>query len=482
MSKTFGKQKAAPSTLQITRQRANQTLDAGEFPTAIALANDALKIDPNDADMLYVLGWGLVQNGALQPGAIKLRQAIGRDPSHIKTLCALAEFHRITSEPEKGIEYADRAIALTESIRPLSIKVACLASLGRYQEAADLLAPRAKKEDAELTAVVAYSDLADALGHAEEGIELIQKALEKPIFNKGARNGALYILGRLLDKVGRYDEAFDAFQRANNMNKPGPRFEIDGIKSLWTREAIQNAKKCRFSSDRPVLVVGMPRSGTTLTERIIAAHPKGAGVGEQTLLLEVAKVDPAQLTQAMVDAGGKRYLDMLDRLGGKSALRVVDKMPDNYQVLCIAACMIPGARVIHCLRDPRDTCLSCYFQNFGVRHLYTTDLAEVAYRYVVHLNLMKHWREATDLPILELKYEELVADPETQVRRMLDFLGLPFDERCLEFHRSKKLVATASRDQVRQPLYKTSVARWERYKDHIGPMLDVLREGGAITD
>jgi len=482
MSNAFGHTQAATSTHQLTRRRALQTLDAGEYPTAISLANEALKVAPNDPDMLYALGWALIQNGALQPGAIKLRQALGRDPAHVPTLCALGEHHRIVGEPEKSIELLDRAIALTDIARPLIIKVACLAGLGRYEEAAELLAPKAFAEGAELSVVVAYADLTEALNRPEEGVELIRKALERPTFNWGARNGALYILGRLLDKLGRYDEAFDAFSRANAMRKPGARFEFAPLLEAWTREAVRDVKKSRFRSERPVLVVGMPRSGTTLTERIIGAHPKASGVGEQTLLLEIARADPASITQAMVDAGGKRYLDMLDRLGGKTALRVVDKMPDNYQALCVAACMIPGARVIHCLRDPRDTCLSCYFQNFGTRHLYTTDLVEIAHRYVAHLKLMRHWREVTDLPILELHYERLVADPEAQVRRVLDFLGLAFDERCLEFHRSKRTVSTASRDQVRQPLYTSSVARWERYKDHIGPMLDVLREGGAITD
>ncbi len=482
MSSIFGNTQGRPNAQQLTRQRAEQTLDAGEYATAVALARDALKLTPNDPDMLYVLGWGLIQAGELQPGAIKLRQALGRDPTHLKALCAMGEYFRITGSPDKSLEFLDRAIALTNTLRPITLKSSCLANLGRYQEAADLLAPRARADDAELSAVVAYADITEALKRPEEGVELLEKALEKPVFHKGARNGALYVLGRLLDKIGRYDDAFDAFARANKMYKTGPRFEIDGIKNLWTREAFEGACKSRVRSEKPVLIIGMPRSGTTLSERIIAAHPKAAGVGEQIMMLELAKFHPDKLTHAQADAGARRYIEMLDRLGGKNATRVVDKMPDNYQVLGPVACFLPDVRVIHCLRDPRDTCLSCYFQNFGSRHLYAVDLEEVAHRYVTHLELVRHWREVTGLEILELYYEQLVADPETQVTRVLEFLGLPFDEKCLDFHRSKKTVSTASRDQVRQPLYKSSVARWERYKDHIGPMLDVLREGGAISD
>ncbi len=467
---------------KLTRERARTTLQAGEWNTAAGLARDALKVTPNDPEMLFTYGWALFQSGNLQLGSIKLRQALGRSPDNPHILAGLGEYHRVVGEPEKAIEYLDRALAVSDHLRPLTLKCSCLAQLGRYEEAAALIEPRARAKDAPLNIVVAFADLTEALKRPEDGIELLQEALKQPLFHKGVRLSAMYVLGRLLDKVGRYDEAFAAYDRANKMSTPGPRFEIDGIKEMWTAEAYQKAVKSRVRTDRPVLVVGMPRSGTTLTESIIAAHPKAAGVGEQLLMLDLSHFEPAKLTQAQADAGAKRYHEMLDRLGSPKAKRVVDKMPDNYQILGPAGCYLPDVRVVHCMRDPRDNCLSCFFQNFGPRHLYSVDLEECAHRYVTHLELTRHWREVTDLPVLEFKYEELTADPEAQVRRLLDFLGLDFDEKCLEFHRSKRTVSTASRDQVRQPIYKSSVARWQRYEKHIGPMLDVLREGGAIDD
>ena len=465
----------------VTRRRAMQMIQLGEFDTAMNLATDALKTRPRDAQMLWIQGEALVGLARLTEGAIKLRQSLSIHPENDTALCSLAEVHRMFGETDKALELINRARACPTSTRPFTLTASILADRGEYQKAADLLEPMLKDPNADLRLAVAYGDLCIALKKPEEGVELLRRSLERPELHTGVRSGALFVLGRLLDRVGDYDAAFNAFNRANEMWTCREEQKADMIFEQWSAEVIAAAPRSRPKTDRCVLVVGMPRSGTTLTERVISAHPDAVGVGESQLLMSMRRATTApDLTQASVDTMCKSYLDMLARDGSKTARRVVDKMPDNYQNLGLAARVLPGCRVVWCQRDPRDVCLSCYFQNFGTRHEYTCDLELTAHRYLLHMRLMNHWIEATDLPVHILRYEELVSDLESQVRSLLAFLDLPYNEACLAPHKSKAQVSTASRDQVRQPIYATSKARWKRYEKFIGPMAEILREGGAL--
>jgi tetratricopeptide (TPR) repeat protein len=466
---------------EVTRRRAVQMIEMGQFETALTLANDAIKARPRDAQMLWVQGEALIGLGRLVEGAIKFRQCLGVHPEHVQALCSLAEVHRMLGETDKALELVGKARQISDEVRPITMTASIRADRGEYALAAEMLEPMVRADNPDTRLVVAYADLCIALKQPEVGIELLEAALARGELHTGVRSGALFILGRLLDRVGRYDEAFDAFQRANAMRTNNEEQRADGIFEQWSAQDIANAPRARVKTDRAVLIVGMPRSGTTLTESVIAAHPKAAGVGESQLLMNMRRgTSAADLTRASVDAMAKRYTEMLAREGSKTAKRVVDKMPDNYQNLGLAQCVLPECRVVWCQRDPRDICLSCYFQNFGARHAYTCDLEAIAQRYVLHTQLMDHWIKVTDLPVHILKYEELVADFETQVRALLDFLDLPFDEKCMAPHKATRQVSTASRDQVRQPVYASSTARWKRYEKHIAPMVKVLEAGGVL--
>jgi hypothetical protein len=168
---------------------------------------------------------------------------------------------------------------------------------------------------------------------------------------------------------------------------------------------------------------------------------------------------------------------MLSR-AAPTATHVVDKLPGNYANLGLASRLLPGVKVVHCVRDPRDVCVSCFFQDFSMSLGYTTDLVSCAKQYRAQEKIMAHWANVLDLPIFELRYETLVAEPEPTVRALLEFLGMPFDERCLAFHESAGHVRTASWDQVTRPLYATSSGKWKRYEKHLGPMLAELGLAG----
>ena len=184
----------------------------------------------------------------------------------------------------------------------------------------------------------------------------------------------------------------------------------------------------------------------------------------------------ARLDAATAQLVAKEYLQKLRQLGG-TATRVVDKMPMNFFQLGLIATLFPGARIIHCRRDPVDVCLSCYFQNFAHPHLFTLDLRHLGHYYREYERLMAHWVKVLPLPLLDLHYEELTADQEAASRRLLAFCGLEWDERCLRFHDTQRVVHTSSVLQVRQPMYRSSVGRWKRYEAHLQPLLEALREG-----
>jgi hypothetical protein len=240
-----------------------------------------------------------------------------------------------------------------------------------------------------------------------------------------------------------------------------------------------------ISSELPLFIVGMPRSGTTLVEQIVASHPQVFGAGElrdvERIALSLAAhlgndvgypsclaKAPAEAVRAMAE----RHLHRLTALAGGS-VRIVDKMPTNYLHLGLIATLFPQARIIHCRRGPLDTCVSCYFSYF--RGLpFAWDLEELGRYHRSYDSLMAHWKAVLPLPVLDVSYEELVDNQEAISRRLMEFCGLDWDERCLAFHETPRPVHTASTMQVRQPIYKSSVGRWRRYEAHLQPLVRAL--------
>jgi hypothetical protein len=235
-------------------------------------------------------------------------------------------------------------------------------------------------------------------------------------------------------------------------------------------------------SELPVFIVGMPRSGTTLAEQILASHPAVFGAGEPTFWMEAAaayarEVNGGGSARALLPTLAAGYLRLLRGLSA-DALRVVDKLPANFMNLGLMCAALPNARIIHMHRHPIDTCLSVYFQNFPRGHTYANDLEDLAHHYREYRRVMAHWRRV--LPagaILDVPYEGLVEDPEAWSRTMLNFIGLPWNPRCLDFEQTRRIVLTLSKWQVRQKISKASAGRWRRYEKFLGPLRDL--EAGA---
>jgi hypothetical protein len=246
---------------------------------------------------------------------------------------------------------------------------------------------------------------------------------------------------------------------------------------VFERSALEALRPAGLPSERPAFVFGMPRSGTTLAEQILASHPQVHGAGEVLFWQFAADAEcgsgPEQ-RMATICALGRQYLASFEGLPAE-AVRVIDKLPSNFKNLGLIHAALPAARFIHLERHPLDTCLSIYFQGFTAAHAYATDLTDLAHYYREYRRLMAHWR-ATLPPhlLLEVRYESLVDDPEHWGRRMLAHLGLSWDPRCLEFHLTDRPVLTASSWQVRQPIGKGSIGRWRHYERYLEPLREAL--------
>lgn len=242
----------------------------------------------------------------------------------------------------------------------------------------------------------------------------------------------------------------------------------------------------------PVFVAGMLRSGTTLTEQIIASHPSAFGAGELldvphmarmlSFLVERPRPFPdlvADLSPKTVGLQARAYLRRLADLSD-GAQRVTNKLPGNFAFLGLIALLFPNAPIVHTRRNAIDTCLSCYVVSFAQGHAYSNDLEDLGRYWRIYDSLMDHWRAVLPRPMLELDYEDMVAEPEATTRRLLEHCGLPWDDACLDFHRHKRPVLTASKMQVRKPIYQSSVERWRNYEAHLGPLIEALGDRAPV--
>jgi hypothetical protein len=348
--------------------------------------------------------------------------------------------------------------------------------------------------------VAAYASLLTTLGGktADEDIARAEELLSRPWMTDNRRASLHFGLAQTYDGRADWTQAAQHMVQANrlksdHLNARDMGYDpaaysshVDRIIEAFGPAFFDRVRDLGATSERPVFIVGLPRSGTTLTEQILASHRQVFGAGERPFasqaILRLPHVlgrqdDPlACIPHAdgpALAALANWHLDQLRQLDGGRADRIVDKMPDNYHLLGFLAAVFPRARFIHCRRDVRDVALSCWITHFS-QIRWAFDLEHIAHRVLQYQRIMSHWRQVLPVPLLEVNYEELTADQEGVSRRLVDWLGLEWDDACLNFHRTERLVRTASVAQVRQPIYRRSVARWKHYEAMLKPLLDRL--------
>jgi tetratricopeptide (TPR) repeat protein len=287
-----------------------------------------------------------------------------------------------------------------------------------------------------------------------------------------------HALGDAHEAAGQADAAFAAWTHANQLR--GLKFDpvahsrnIDRLIERHTEETLASLPKAPPGTPLPILIVGLPRSGTSLVEQILSSHPDVHGAGELDDLRDLSLTYTAE-SQASVNEASMRYLRRISELSHDEKF-VTDKMPHNFMHLGAAAQILPMAHVVHCRRNLMDVGLSCFSKHFGAFHNYACDLNAMGHFFKEYLRMMEHWLSVSPLPIFEVQYEELVSDPNTTIRNLVDFCGLSWDPAVLNFHESKRIVSTASYDQVRKPLYKSAMGRAEQYKAHLEPLRRALK-------
>jgi tetratricopeptide (TPR) repeat protein len=495
--------------------QANKCLDEGAHAQAVEHFREFLALQPRHPEALCNLGVALVSLGRYQEAEPCYREAIEIDPLSAEALCNLATL--LQGNPAEAEQYLRRALKINPKNVDARGKLGlALAFKGRLREAKAALKKALKAAPRHAEALLGLALIARTEGRFAEAESFINRALKVDPklpgawaamnsirrmttadreWLKGAEEIAAsgislwqeaelrFAIGKYHDDVDNYEPAFQNYRRANELLKTvaqkydrhvHSRLADDMIRG-HSREALAGIGNGGSASMNPVFVLGMLRSGTSLVEQIIASHPSAKGAGELQFWIEAARAHDGELRQGLLGQPIRKklaedYLGVLAR-HGHGALRVVDKNNFNCDHIGLLHSVFPKARIIYMRRDPIDTCLSCYFQYFSTDLSFTLELSDLADYYKVHQRLMKHWCSA--LPagtVLEVPYEELVADQVAWTHRIMDFLELEWDDRCLSFHKTERLVNTASAWQVRQKIYNRSVERWRHYEKFIGPL------------
>jgi tetratricopeptide (TPR) repeat protein len=484
-----------------------------------------LKRDAHDA--YNNLGNTLMAMGQMQEAVEILKQAVALVPENAIAHSNLGNAQRLLGQKKEAVSSYRKAIELApELVESHSNLGLALQGLGRldeavihFQEAISInpdfteahfnlgiaFMNMGRLEDAQnqyRSALSLKPDFADASRlmayikkHSEydEDIQAMERAYGDPAIRDEQKMHLAFGLGKAFEDLRRYDEAFDYYFEGNALNRKTITFSIDQrehffsrIKDVFDESLFSKLDDAGDEDETPVFILGMPRSGTTLVEQVLASHPQVYGAGELGVLSRLAPSyfespngiefpeNMGQLGSADYESMGAEYIKFIRELSHDSRF-ISNKTPDNYIYLGAIKLALPKARIIHCKRNPADNGLSLFksfFPNKG--HAYAYNLKEIGQQYRLYADLMEHWQRVVPGFIHEIQYEDMVGDLSGQTRSLLEFCGLDWDDACLDFHKSDRPVMTASAEQVRRPIYKTSVQAFKRYEKQLAPMLEVL--------
>jgi len=437
----------------------------GRQGRAVPFYQRANELIPSDNDVLFELAGVLRISGQLRESIPYFEQLITRSKHRHESIAGLADAYLSLGE-------VDRA---TDLINP------CLDQNEHHPAIADmagrLVAGSSSNEQ-----------VTDTLDYIEQSIT---KAKSDPL-SRSYVIAAGYRAGALREQIGHHDQAFAWYRRSNEAYPrtfQPPRFEqhITRLMEAFSEATLHNMARSHNDSGNLIFILGMPRSGTSLVEQILASHPKVQGGGELDHLSNLTRslpqrfgpsytypTGPSLLTEDQWNELAQHHLDTLVPLhDGSSCL--TDKMPHNFEHIGFLSRLLPNARIVHCTRDPIDTCLSCYATPLSPALNYTRHLSDLVFAYKHYRRLLDHWHRLLPGFVYDVSYESLIADRENQTRYLLEFCGLDWDDACLQPHKNKRITSTASMDQVRRPVYTSSVHRWRKFsKKDLKPLIDGL--------
>lgn len=476
-------------TAEALLRRASQLRQAGRVEEAIAAYEAAIALDPRSANAWYNLGWLQRRarrfDAALASYAEALARGVaGPEEVHLNRAVIYADDLARPDEAEAELE---AALALRPDYVPALLNLGNLhEDRGERARAREAYERAVAAEPRNALALARLAGVAEVGGPEEPLIGRVRSALTAPSLGTDARADLGFALGRLLDAAGSFDDAFEAYRGANAASRAaaGVRYDpdasealVDGIIAAFPERALG-----RSASDgsAPVFICGMFRSGSTLTEQILARHSKVTPGGELDLVpaLVRGRFSPypeaaSGAPQQALEDVRRWYVDSVRRLHPGAGL-VTDKRPDNFLHIGLIKAIFPEARIVHTRRDPLDNILSAWFLHLEPTMAWALDLEDAAHWYRQYRRLMAHWEGLYRHDIHQVDYDALVADPRSETEALLGFLGLGWEEQCLTFHEASNPVKTASAWQVREPLYRRSSGRWRHYERHLGPLREAL--------
>lgn len=477
-----------PSLLSVHANRALALLATGRPEAALASIERALELDPGLAEAHSTRGIALLEVGRVEDAGAAFERALDLRPGYIDALSNLAIALRLQGRADDALECTRRVLEMKPgSVATMIVMAEAHADKGEFREAEQVLRQAIALDPENPDAMASLARVRRVTVDDAPWMAAAQRIAGSGLAPR-KESMLRYAIGKCFDDLQRYEEAFEQYRCANEIarahRRPYDRSRqqqlTDDLIRTFSAGWMQLARTRGLNGHKPVLIIGMPRSGTSLVEQILASHPAVSGAGELTFWqagaarFEAIRSGQGAGSPAALAAIGELARDYLQQLDAHApdALRVIDKMPDNFRFLGLIHAALPDARIIHVRRDPVDTCLSIYFQDLKATVDYATDLDALAHFFGEYRRLMQHWR--TVLPpgvMFDASYEGLVQDQERWTRAVLEFLGLPWEPRCLEFQHTRRSVLTASRWQVRQQISRSSVARWRHYAAHIAPLL-----------
>ena len=509
-------------------EAARANLAAGRADNSLKLMRRAAKKAPNNPPVLLMTAKALFASGSKQEAMGTFQKVINIAPHWPEALSSFAAVLQSIGHVDESEIYYERAAKykpystrlLTElgytmlnvrkveeaktvfenalAIKPrdasaLAGKARILELEDKLEDAFDLLQTAVKEDSANGSVLTALGTVGRRLKKYDESAPYLEKAVDSGSLQPGTERSVCLTLANLFDAAGEYDKAWHYAERGNKFQPYTPALRkavvgaFEELINVFTPEFLASADRSELDSEVPVIICGTPRSGTSLIEQILASHPEVYGCGElPDLPITATRSEkiigkggkyPFCLQEAKknhLETLGNTYLEKLRGYSSFDAQRITDKLPHNFRHLGFLSLILPKARVVHCTRHPLDVAVSCYFHIFLGSHAYTADLKGFGEYYRLYRRLMRHWREVLDIKMLDMSYEDVTDNAEQRTRELLEFVGLEWNDACLEFHKSKRIVNSLSYDQVKQPIYRKSVRRYEHYIDHLQPLIEAL--------
>lgn len=422
-----------------------------KFDDALKSIERAKELSPNMPELYYREGIIYLMHNKVDESLVAFDKALEINPKFVQVIASKSEALQTKGDMEGANKIARQGLEIDDTLPALYYT---LTKLKKFTE-----------DDKDFIKMQELSQDTKRFGHAQT------TALHFAMF-------------KAYEDVKNYDKAFEHLKMGNDrkrsivaFDRKEPKKTCQTIIKTCVPALMNKFEEKGFKTDIPVFIVGMPRSGTTLTEQIISSHPDVYGAGELAYLGEVeSKHGFVNLKNA--ESLGKTYIDMTKAIhpDAATAKRITDKMPGNYMRIGQIFASLPDAKVIHCQRNAMDTCLSCYKQLFARGQYWSYNLEEMAEHYVLYERIMEHWRNVFPNRFIEINYEDTVTNFEEQARMLIDYVGLEWNDACLSPHKQERSILTASKAQVRKPVYKTSIEAWKRYEEQLMPLKDMIEE------